>query len=375
MDSMDKIIRVLVVDDSAVARAFLTKGLAAFPNIEVVGYAINAMDADKKIKALRPDVLTLDVEMPGMNGIEFLKQLLPKHPIPAILVSSLNLRVFDALAAGAIDFVRKPDSVDKQKAFLTSLAKKIAVASCARVHQPIGTTPSTPASNSFSYAPKSSSILGANPVHTTQSGVVTPTLSTAGCYDLDRTIIGLGASTGGTEATLEVLKRLPADIPGMVIVQHMPTGFTKMYADRLNRICAMEVREAADGDEIHRGLALIAPADLQTRVVRTGTRYTVSCTPGEKVSGHRPSVDALFTSMASNVKCPMVGIIMTGMGRDGATGLLKMRESGAYTIGQDKESCVVYGMPMVAYEIGAVMTQTSCENIANVLMNHLKTKK
>ena len=379
MDPMDKIIRVLVVDDSAVARAFLTKGLAAFPNIEVVGYAINAMDADKKIKALKPDVLTLDVEMLGMNGIEFLKQLLPTNPIPAILVSSLNLRVFDALAAGAIDFVRKPDSVDKQKAFLTSLAKKIAVASCAKVHQPIG-MPSSPTAPSptprFTHpSPSSPTVSSPRFTRPPQPAVATPTLSTAGCRDLDHIIIGLGASTGGTEATLEVLKRLPADIPGMVIVQHMPTGFTKMYADRLNRICAMEVREAADGDEIHRGLALIAPADLQTRVVRTGNRYTVSCTPGEKVSGHRPSVDALFTSMADNVKCPMVGIIMTGMGRDGATGLLKMREHGAYTIGQDKESCVVYGMPMVAYEIGALITQTSCENIANVLMNHLKTRK
>ena len=147
-----------------------------------------------------------------------------------------------------------------------------------------------------------------------------------------------------------------------------------MYADRLNRLCQMEVREAKHGDEIHRGLALIAPADLQMRVVRMGSRYTVSCQPGEKVSGHRPSVDALFTSMASQVKCRMVGIIMTGMGRDGASGLLEMRKAGAYTIGQDKDSCVVYGMPMVAHDIGAVAVQASCENIAGVLMTHLKSK-
>ncbi len=191
--------------------------------------------------------------------------------------------------------------------------------------------------------------------------------------DLDHTIIGLGASTGGTEATLEVMKRLPADIPGMVIVQHMPPGFTAMYAQRLNRLCAMEVREAKNGDEIRRGLALVAPADLQARVVRMGSRYTLACQPGEKVSGHRPSVDALFTSMAAQVKCHMVGIIMTGMGRDGASGLLEMRKAGAYTIGQDKESCVVYGMPGVAQEIGAVKIQASCENIAAVLMQHLKT--
>ena len=186
-------------------------------------------------------------------------------------------------------------------------------------------------------------------------------------------VIALGASTGGTDATLEVLKRLPADIPGMVIVQHMPTGFTKMYADRLNRLCQMEVREAQNGDEIHRGLALIAPADLQTRIVKKGSGYALSCMPGEKVSGHRPSVDALFHSMSEVVKSKMVGIIMTGMGQDGAAGLLAMRQHGAYTIGQDKDSSVVYGMPKVAFDIGAVQTQASCEGIADVLIRHLKT--
>lgn len=345
-------IRVLVVDDSAVARAFLTKGLAAFPNIEVVGYAINALDAKSKIARLNPDVMTLDVEMPGTNGIDFLGELLPEHPLPVILVSSLNLRVFDALAAGAVDFVRKPDGVESRETFLRSLAQKIVVASRAKVslHR---AAPKQP------IAPITPSALG----------------HSVGPIDLDRTIIGLGASTGGTEATLEVLKRLPADIPGMVIVQHMPKGFTEMYAQRLNKLCAMEVREAKNGDEIHRGLALVAPADLQARVVRMGTRYTLACQPGDKVSGHRPSVDALFTSMAAQIKCHMVGIIMTGMGRDGASGLLEMRKAGAYTIGQDKDSCVVYGMPGVAQEIGAVMIQASCDNIAAVLMQHLKTGK
>lgn len=348
-------IRVLVVDDSAVARTFIVNGLGAFPNIEVVGYAINALDAKAKILRLQPDVMTLDVEMPGTNGIDFLSQLLPEHPLPVILVSSLNLRVFDALAAGAVDFVRKPDGTESKEAFMRSLAQKIVVASCAKV------------------AP-------CRRLATARSAEAVPTapaaaLGRGGGVDLDHTIIGLGASTGGTEATLEVLKRLPADIPGMVIVQHMPPGFTKMYAQRLNKLCAMEVREAVNGDEIHRGLALVAPADLQARVVRMGSRYTLACQPGEKVSGHRPSVDALFTSMASAVKCHMVGIIMTGMGRDGANGLLAMRKAGAYTIGQDKDSCVVYGMPCAAYEIGAVGIQASCDNIAAVLMQHLKTGK
>ena len=187
-------------------------------------------------------------------------------------------------------------------------------------------------------------------------------------------LIGLGASTGGTEATLEVMKRLPADIPPMVVVQHMPPGFTKMYAERLNKLCRMEVREAANGDKLHQGLALVAPADLQCRVNRTAAgEYYVTCQPGEKVSGHRPSVDALFHSMADNVRCKMIGIIMTGMGADGAEGLLRMRQRGAYTIGQDKESCVVYGMPGVAFEKGAVCEQASCERIASVLLRSLQT--
>lgn len=346
-------IRVLVVDDSAVARAFLIKGLSAYPNIDVVGYAINALDAQAKITRLKPEVMTLDVEMPGTNGIDFLKQLLPEHPLPVILVSSLNLRVFDALAAGAVDFVRKPDGAESREAFLRSLAQKIVVASRAKV------SPCRQASAKRSAPIAPAANLGRG----------------TGLVDLNHTIIGLGASTGGTEATLEVLKRLPADIPGMVIVQHMPKGFTAMYAQRLNKLCAMEVREAKNGDEIHRGLALLAPADLQARVVRMGSRYTLACQPGDKVSGHRPSVDALFTSMASQVKCHMVGIIMTGMGRDGASGLLEMRKAGAYTIGQDKDSCVVYGMPGVAQDIGAVTIQASCENIAAVLMQHLKTGK
>lgn len=343
-------IRVLVVDDSAVARAFLIKGLSTYSYIEVVGYAINALDAKAKILQLKPDVMTLDVEMPGISGIDFLRQLLPQHPLPVILVSSLNLRVFDALAAGAVDFVRKPDGTESKDAFLRSLAQKIVVASCSKV------AAARPASRTDGIAPAA---LG-NPL---------------GGVNLNQTIIGLGASTGGTEATLEVLKRLPKDIPGMVIVQHMPKGFTKMYAQRLDKLCAMEVREAKNGDEIHRGLALVAPADLQARVVRMGSRYTLACQPGDKVSGHRPSVDALFSSMASQVKCHMVGIIMTGMGRDGANGLLQMRKAGAYTIGQDKDSCVVYGMPCAAQEIGAVTIQASCENIAAVLMQHLKTGK
>lgn len=344
-----KKVRVMVVDDSILARSLIIKGLSEHPRIEVIGFAVNALEARQKIPLLKPDVVTMDVEMPALNGIDFLKQHIPENPLPVILVSSLNLKVFEALDAGAVDFVRKPDAQESQEAFIRALTQKVLVAATAKVRPAPKTTAATLASSLLQEPP-----LGANSA-------------------MDNVIIGLGASTGGTEATLEVLKRLPEDIPGIVIVQHMPPGFTKMYAERLNRLCRMEVREAKNGDEIRRGLALVAPADLQARVTRIGNRYTLSCMPGERVSGHRPSVDALFTSMAEVVNCKMVGIIMTGMGQDGAKGLLAMRRKGAYTIGQDKESSVVYGMPMVAKDIGAVTIQASCDNIASVLLRHLKS--
>ena len=338
-------IRVLVVDDSLLARKMIMEGLSKYPKIEIVGYAINAMDAKRKLAQLNPDVMTCDVQMPGMSGIELLKELIPENPLPVVLVSSLNLRVFDALHAGAVDFVRKPDGTQSPEAFIQSLAQKVVVAANSKVRKP----------------------------KVTVENNVSPAAMLGGINK--QIIIGLGASTGGTEATLEVMKRLPADIPGMIIVQHMPTGFTGMYAERLNRLCAMEVREAKNGDEVKRGLALLAPADNQCRIQRTPAGgYFVRVAPGEKVSGHRPSVDALFTSMAEQVRCQMIGIIMTGMGADGAEGLLAMRRKGAFTIGQDQKSSVVYGMPGVAYKIGAVCEQASCDNIANVLLRYLKAK-
>ncbi len=339
-------VRVMVVDDSLVARNMIIRGLSAHPRIDVIGFAINALDARNKLAKLNPDVVTMDVEMPGISGLDFLKQYLPTHPLPVVLVSSLNLKVFDALAVGAVDFVRKPEGQASVPSFIADLAQRVLTAAQAKVRP----------------APVKAPVV--------KEGAPPPLGAAPG---LNNVIIGLGASTGGTEATLAVMKRLPADIPPMVIVQHMPPGFTKMYAERLDRLCAMEVREAKSGDELRRGLALVAPADLQCRVVRVGGRYTVSCSPGEKVSGHRPSVDALFHSMSDVVSCKMVGIIMTGMGQDGAAGLLAMRQKGAFTIGQDKESSVVYGMPGVAHKIGAVMVQASCDNVAAALLRHLKT--
>lgn len=368
----NKKIRVMVVDDSIMARTMISNGLSASPQIEIVGTSFNAQDARSKIDRFKPDVMTLDVEMPGMNGIDFLKQLLPVVPLPVILVSSLDLRVFDALQAGAVDFVRKPEP-GKNEEFIRSLTQKVIAAAGAHVRpRPVTPVPAVPVPAARP-APGAAAASNAVKLPYTGSKPLHPAPPLLGNRpSMDATIIALGASTGGTEATLEVMTRLPADIPPMLIVQHMPVGFTQMYADRLNRLCHMEVREAKDGDELHRGLALLAPADFQMRIVRSGPRYTVSCKPGEKVSGHRPSVDALFFSMADQVKCKMAGIIMTGMGRDGADGLLKMRQAGAYTIGQDKESCVVYGMPMVAYNIGAVQVQGSCEDIAGILLRQLQ---
>lgn len=344
---MRRKIKVLIVDDSMLFRKVLIDHLSQNDNFEVVGFAVDAFDAERKIPSLRPDVITLDVEMPRMNGIEFVKKLLPNYPIPVILVSSLNINVFEALSAGAVDFVRKPDMSrpNSVQIFLSSLSTKISIASMAKVTVPArsAAAPARPMSLR-SHSPAAASI-----------------------------VIALGASTGGTEATLEVLRNLPADTPGIVVTQHMPEGFTKMYAERLNRLCVMGVKEAKSGDRIVPGQVLIAPGDLQMKVVRQGSFYTVNCFPGDKVSGHRPSVDVLFESTAQAAGRNAVGIIMTGMGRDGASGLLSMRKNGAYTIGQDKDSSVVYGMPMVAYNIGAVCTQAPCSRIADVLLKHLNS--
>ncbi len=345
---MNKKIRVFIVDDSLLFRKVLIDNLSKNPNIEVIGYAIDAYDAERRIPMLKPDVVTVDVEMPRLNGIDFVKKLLPSYPVAVILVSSLNINVFEALSAGVVDFVRKPDmsKSNSVNTFLNTLNSKIFIASRASLKVPAA----APAA-----APKPQT--GKSPF-------------SVNAYN---TVIAIGASTGGTEATLQVLKNLPEDTPGIVVTQHMPEGFTKMYADRLNRLCQMSVKEAQNGDAIERGQVLIAPGDLQMKVVRMGSRHTVNCYSGEKVSGHRPSVDVLFQSVADAAGASSVGIIMTGMGRDGAEGLLGMKKKGAFTIGQDAESCVVYGMPMVAYNIGAVTTQVSCPNISNVLLKYLYT--
>jgi len=342
-------VRVLVVDDSALVRQILTEGLNRCPEIEVVGAASDPFVARDLIIAKRPDVMTLDVEMPRMDGIDFLRRLIPQHPIPVVMVSSMTDRgtqaTLDALDAGAVDFVAKPASNVGQslKDVIQELAAKILANRNAKVKS--NTRPSEKRIRQTPAVLKGST---------------------------DK-VIALGASTGGTEALREVILSFPPNSPGIVIVQHMPPKFTKMYADRLNGESPLDIREAKDGDRIIPGRVLIAPGGFHMRVVRSGGQYKVNCAAGPKVSGHCPSVDVLFESVAKDVGANAVGAILTGMGGDGAEGLLKMRQSGAHTIGQDEETCVIYGMPKVAFQKGAVERQLPLLEIGPTLIRKIGT--
>ncbi len=336
-------IKVLVVDDSLLFRNLLVESLRMDPSIEVVAQAGDAYAARDAILQYRPDVMTLDVEMPRMGGIEFLRRLLPQYPLPVVVISALSEKVFDAMEAGAVDFVCKPNSIERDKvsAFLRKeLGTKIKIASTVKVGR-------MKCAESF-------------PVNHA---------STAWNNNM---IVAIGASTGGTEAIFEVVRQFRRDIPGVVIVQHMPPGFTQMYANRLNNQCQVAVKEAVTGDRVLPGQVLIAPGDKQMRLLKVNGVYQVECRPGEKVSGHCPSVDVLFSSVAKSAGKDAVGVILTGMGGDGAKGMLEMRKAGAVTIGQNEASCVVYGMPKVAYDIGAVQYQAELSQIANKVYSVLR---
>lgn len=338
MDS--KRIRVLVVDDSLVFREVIARGISSDSSIEVVAKAVDPFDARDKILEFEPDVMTCDVEMPKMNGIEFIRRLLPQYPMPVIVISTVSEAVFDAMNAGAVDFVTKPDvqSPRNVEDFIDDMIIKIKVAANAKVVQPMG---------------------------------IQPAASTIGKFDPNR-IIAIGSSTGGTEAVYSVLKQLPSTMPGILIVQHIPPVFSRMFAERLNNQTLFKVKEAQTGDYVEQGKVLIAPGDQHIRIKKVGDRYKVEAFQGEKVNGHCPSVDILFESVAKESGSRGVGIILTGMGYDGAKGLLSMRRKGARTIGQDEKSSVVYGMPKVAYDIGAVEKQASLSNIPQVLLSMLK---
>jgi two-component system chemotaxis response regulator CheB len=338
-----KQIKVLVVDDSVLFRQLISQGLNQDPDIQVVATAGDPFQARDMILRFQPDVMTLDVEMPRMNGIDFLRKLMPQYPIPTVMISSLNAAVFDAMAAGAVDFVNKPtDSQPEKMAQWVScdLIAKIKIAATVQVGKYVKTAGAKVVSYGKEYTNK---------------------------------VLAIGASTGGTEAIFDVVSKFHPDIPGTVIVQHMPPGFTKMYADRLNSQCPVAVKEAENGDLVERGKVLIAPGDKHMRLTKSGGVYRVEVKEGEKVSGHCPSVDVLFQSVAKAAASNAVGVILTGMGSDGARGLLAMRRAGAKTIGQDEKSCVVYGMPKVAFEIGAVAQQASLENIASKVYNVFNT--
>lgn len=346
----NKKISVLVVDDSLVFRTAIANGLAKNPAIHVAGTAASAYEARDKILQLKPDVLTLDVEMPKMSGIEFLKILMPQYPMPVVVVSAVDGVVFEALRVGAVDFVEKPSgSTTTMATFTEDLANKIIIASKATVRGGVR----RPVPNNTTTAAKPAA-----------RQRLAPTSNLSG-------LIAIGASTGGTEATSNILKVLPEKMPGLVITQHMPPVFTKMYAQRLDRESALSVKEAEDGDIVLPGHAYIAPGDKHMTVQKSGLKYVIRCAAGAKVNGHCPSVDVLFDSVAKFADKSTVGIILTGMGADGAKGLVKLRERGAYTIGQDEKSCVVYGMPMMAYKYGGVMKQASLDDIPNVLMSYL----
>ena len=329
-------IKVLVVEDSIVFRELLVQNLNKAPAIQVVGTAKDPFEARDAILAHKPDVMTLDVELPRMSGIEFLRKLMPQYPLPVVVISSLSEKVFDAMNAGAVDFVAKPAVSNRSQLedfIRNELLVKIKIASTAKI-----------------------------------SNIKKAVMNQEQQYlnvKANNLIVAIGASTGGTEAIFEVAKEFGTDIPGVVVVQHMPPGFTAMYAKRLNDQCRIQVKEAETGDRVLPGRMLIAPGgDRHMRLLKVNGVYQVECKAGPKVNGHCPSVDVLFDSVAKSAGKNAVGIILTGMGGDGAKGLLEMRKAGARTIGQDESTCVVYGMPKVAYDLGAVQHQEKLSDIA-----------
>lgn len=346
-------VRVLVVDDMAMVREILSQGLRMDPGIEVVGTACDPYDARDKIIKLNPDVLTLDVEMPKMDGVEFLRKLMPQHPLPVVMVSSLTERgkkiTFDALQAGAVDFVLKPGS-DVQRGLntmITELRTKVKIASTANVSH---------------WKHKKS-------IERERETAMTEALAES----TDK-VVAIGASTGGTEAIKAVISRFPRSMPGVVIVQHMPAGFTKIFADSLNRLCEMEVREAENGDRIMPGTILLAPGGKHMSIIRSGGIYKVSVMSGELVNGHCPSVEVLMQSVAKYAGSNAVGIMLTGMGGDGSDGLKAMRDAGARTLAQDEATCVVFGMPKVAWEKGGAEKLVPLDEIADRTISLLNGK-
>jgi len=341
-------IKVLVVDDSAIVRQKFTEELSKAPDIEVVGAAPDPYVARDMIMSLKPDVLTLDIEMPRMDGLTFLKHIMAKHPMPVIVVSSLTTKggtmAMEALENGAVEVLAKPGGSFSVGEMSAQLIDKIRAASKVRLF-----SRQAPSSKSSSTV----SVPGKALTQTTNK------------------IIAIGASTGGTEALSVVLSQLPPGCPGIVVTQHMPPHFTKTFADRLNTICHVKVKEAADNDSVVPGTCLIAPGNFHMLLKRSGARYHVEVKTGPMIHHQRPAVDVMFNSVAKYAGGNAVGVILTGMGADGAAGLKAMKEAGAKTIAQDEESCVVFGMPKEAIKTGCVDKVMSLKKISQGIMDML----
>lgn len=357
-----KRIRVLIVDDSASVRQTLATILGNDPEIEVIGVASDPFVAAKRLKEDIPDVITLDVEMPRMDGITFLKKLMSQHPIPVVMCSSLieegSETLMQTLEAGAVDVILKPkiaaaDHLAEQALLICDTVKSAArarIGARRKAAPAAAPTMKTP-------APKLSA-----------DAMLPPATRNSAMAKTTEIIVAVGASTGGTEALREFLVALPANAPGIVIVQHMPEHFTAAFAKRLDGLCQVSVKEAEDGDPVLRGHVLIAPGGRHLLLERQGARYHVAVKDGPLVSRHRPSVDVLFRSTARAAGPNAIGVIMTGMGDDGARGMLEMKDAGAYTIAQDEDSCVVFGMPKEAIARGGVDTILSLDDIAPHVM-------
>lgn len=341
---MNSKIKVLIVDDSAVVRQVLSQIISSDPQLEVMGTASDPYFAAKKIANEVPDVITLDVEMPRMDGLTFLKKIMTQHPIPVVIISSLTEKGTEtgikALEFGAVDIITKPQV--NTKTFFEESSIRICDAIKGAAHARISRKKYT-LDNPPVVEPKYSA-----------DAVLPPIVSNQSMIRTTEYVIVVGASTGGTEALTTFLKAMPLDSPGIVIVQHMPEKFTTSFAARLNELCGITVKEAENGDSVIRGRALIAPGNYHLLLKRSGARYYVEVKGGPLVNRHRPSVDVLFRSTARYAGANAVGVIMTGMGDDGARGMLEMKEAGARTVAQDEKSCVVFGMPKEAIKLGAV---------------------
>jgi two-component system, chemotaxis family, protein-glutamate methylesterase/glutaminase len=352
---MAKPIKVLIVDDSAIVRKIFSQELSKHSDIEVVGTAPDPYVARDKIVRLKPDVITLDIEMPRMDGLSFLRKLMKFHPIPTIIVSSLTPKnsemALEAMEYGAVEVLAKPGGSYSVGDMSVQLAEKVRGAAMVQFSSAATRELSPSAASKTALEDYSKSLK-----RTTHK------------------VVAMGASTGGTEALKSVLMQMPSNSPGTVIVQHMPPRFTTAFANRLNDLCQIEVREAKDGDSVLPGVALIAPGNYHMLLRRSGARYYVEVKTGPLVCHQRPSVDVLFHTVAQYVGANAIGVIMTGMGKDGAKGLLEMRNAGARTIAQDEASCVVFGMPKEAIRYGGVENVVPLNEIPSTIFKVLASE-